>query len=116
MTRITICNPIMTPNPFVELAFEALRDSFLNPYPDVVYGYDGNEVQIDGEYFTLEPDVQSYLEDIERQIDELPIRQVSVRTETIEIIDAKDRPENEGLLPSDEAYEHNGLIRFVKSS
>ena len=116
MTRITITNPIMTPNPFVELAFEALRHPFLNPYPDVVYEYDGNEVQIDGEYYTLEPDVQAYLEDIEDQIDQLPIKQVTVRTETIEIIDAKDRPENEGLSPSDKAYHHNGLIRFVKSS
>ena len=64
--------------------------------------------------YTLAPDVQNYLEDIERQIDELPIKQVSVRTETLEIIDAKDRAENEGLSPSDEAYHHNGLIRFVK--
>ena len=114
MATLTIHNPIMTPNPFVEKATEALQDRFLNPYPDVLYEYDGNEVQIDGEYYTLAPDVQNYLEDIERQIDELPIKQVSVRTETLEIIDAKDRAENEGLSPSDEAYHHNGLIRFVK--
>ena len=113
-TTFTITNPIMTPNPFVEKATEVLRHHFLNPYPDVVYEYDGNEVQIDGEYYTLEPDVQAYLEDIDCQIDQLPIREVTVRTETLEIVDAKDRAENEGLSPSDEGYHHNGLIRFVK--
>lgn len=113
MTTITIHNPIMTSNPFVEKATEALRDSFLNPYPCVFYEYDGNEVEINGEYYTLERDVQFYLEDIDRQIDELPIREVSVRTETLEIIDADERPENKGLSPSDDGYQHNGLIRFA---
>lgn len=113
MKTITIENPILCLNPFVELTTEALQDNFLNPYPCVTYEYDGNEVEIDGEYFTLERDVQVYLEDIEHQIDELPIKQVSVEKRTIEIIDAKDRPENEGLSPRDASYHHNGLIRFV---
>ena len=112
MATLTIQNPITCINPFVEEAVQALKNGF-NPYPSVLYDYDGNEVQIDGEYFTLEPDVQAYLEDIDRQLDEKPIREVSVEARTIEIIEPRDSPENEGLSPNDEGYEHNGLIRFA---
>ena len=113
MTTITIQNPITSLNPFVEKTTEALKHGFLNPYPSVEYDYDGNEVQIDGEYFTLDRDVQAYLEDIDRQLDEKPIREVSVETRTLEIVEADDRPENEGLSSRDDGYEHNGLIRFA---
>ena len=92
MTTITIQNPILSLNPFVEKTTEALEDRYCNPYPCVTYEYDGNVVEIDGVYYTLAPDVQAYLEDIERQIDEVPIKQVSVATRTLEIVDADDRP------------------------
>ena len=114
MKTITIQNPITCENPFVAEATQALKDGFLNPYPDVVYDYDGNEAQIDGEYYTLDADVQAYLEDIDRQIDTKPIRLVSVESRTIEIIDPDDRRENAGLSPSDDGWEYNGLIRFVR--
>ena len=112
MTTLTIQNPITCINPFVVEAEQALKNGF-NPYPSVLYDYDGNEVQIDGEYFTLAPEVQAYLEDIDRQLDEKPIREVSVESRTLEIVDADDRPENEGLSPSDEGWHYNGLIRFA---
>ena len=114
MTTFTIHNPITSLNPFVDAVIEALKDNFCNPYPCVEYDYDGDEVQIDWEYYTLEPDVQAYFEDLGYQIDQLPIKQVCVRTETLEIVEAKNREENEGLSPRDEGYKHNGLIRFVK--
>ena len=113
MTTITIKTPITCVNPFVEKAKEVLSCGY-DPYPSVEYDYDGNEVEIDGEYYTLEPDVQAYLEDIDRQLDEVPIRQVYVETRTIEIVEAYDRPENQGLSASDDRYETNGLIRFAE--
>lgn len=112
MTRITIKNPITCVNPFVENVSDALAMG-VDPYPSVYYDYDGNEVEIDGEYYTLESDVQAYLEDIDRQIDEVPIRQVYVETRTIEIVEAYERDENQGVSPSDDRYETNGLIRFA---
>ena len=113
METITIQNPITNLNPFVAEMTEALADPYCDPYPLVEYDYDGSEVEINGEYYTLDPDVQAYLEDIDRQIDEVPIKQVSVETRTLEKVDADDRTENEGLSPSDDDWEHNGLIRFV---
>ena len=114
METITIQNPITCENPFVVEATRELTDNYLNPYPCVEYDYDGNEVQIDGEWYTLEPDVQRYLEDIDRQIDSVPIREVRVESRTLEIIDADDRTENDGLSPSDDDWKYNGLIRFVR--
>ena len=112
MTIIEISNPITHANPFVQAVTDALTDRFLNPHPEVVYDYDGNEVQIDWEYFTLESDVQAYLEDIKRQMDTKPISEVSVQTKHIVIIDAEDRDENEDLSPGDDDYHYNGIIKF----
>ena len=113
MATITITNPITCINPFVVEITRELTDGFIDPYPCVEYDYDGNEVQINGEYYTLDPDVQAYLEDIDRQLDEKPIREISVLARTFEIVEAYDLPENEGLSPSDDTYQHNGLIRFA---
>ena len=113
MKTITITNPITCENPFVVEATRELTNGF-NPYPCVAYDYGDDEVQIDWEYYTLDRDVKAYLEDIDRQLDEKPIREVRVDSRTLEIIDAKDRPENEGLSQNCEDYKHNGLIRFVK--
>ena len=112
MITFTISNPITCINPFVAEATKALSFG-CDPYPIVRYDYDGSEVEIDGEWYTLDPDVQEYLEDIDRQLDEKPIREVNVLCQNIEIVESYDREENEGLSPSDDGYEQNGRIRFT---
>ena len=56
--------------------------------------------------------MQAYLEDIDRQLDEVPIREISVETQFIEIVEAYDRSENKGLSLSDDDYEHKRLNPF----
>ena len=68
------------------------------------YGYMGNEMEIDSEYYTIGPNLLLYLTDFQKQFRTLPLPNIKIRNITIEIT----KPDN--VIP----YNGNGYIEIIQ--